>query len=73
MKIKKVVLLGIPSFLLAFALAALWDNPVTRPYFDSDYWSAIGKFGESLRLAQARYVKKSRLVTTPSSIPPWKA
>lgn len=58
MKIKKVLLLGIPSFLLAFALAALWDNPVTRPYFDSDYWSAIGKFGESLRLTQARYVKK---------------
>ena len=56
MKIKKVVLLGIPSFLLAFAVAALWDNPVTRPYFDSAYWSAIGKFGESLRLTQARYV-----------------
>ncbi len=47
---------GIPPFLLAFALAVLWNNPVTQAYFDGEYWEAVGKFGESLRLTHARYV-----------------
>ncbi|MBT5908967.1 MAG: hypothetical protein HOH25_04170, partial [Opitutae bacterium] len=56
MKLKQVVVWGIPPFLLLIALLALWNNPVTRAYFDGDYWKAVGKFGESLRLAHARYV-----------------
>ena len=55
-KLKQVVVWGIPPFLLLIALLALWNNPVTRAYFDGDYWKAVGKFGESLRLAHARYV-----------------
>ena len=60
-KLKQVVVWGIPPFLLLIALLALWNNPVTRAYFESDYWRAVGKFGESLRLAHARYVNDEKV------------
>jgi len=60
-KLKQVVVWGIPPFLLFIALLALWNNPVTRAYFEGDYWRAVGKFGESLRLAHARYVDDEKV------------
>ena len=60
MKLKQVVLWGIPPLLLFLALVALWNNPVTRGYFDGEYWESVGKFGESLRIAHARYVDENK-------------
>ena len=60
MKFKQVVLWGIPPLLLLLALLALWNNPVTRGYFDGEYWGSVSKFGESLRIAHARYVDANK-------------
>ena len=60
MKLKQVVLWGVPPLLLFLALVALWNNPVTRGYFDGEYWESVGKFGESLRIAHARYVDENK-------------
>lgn len=60
MKFKQVVLWGIPPVLLFMAVLVLWNNPVFKGYFSMGYWKAVGKFGESLRIAHARYVDANK-------------
>ena len=48
------------SATLGFALAMLWVNPSLRSWFDADYWSAMSRFEESLRLTHSKYVDENQ-------------
>lgn len=45
---------------MGFALAMLWVNPSLRSWFDADYWSAMSRFEESLRLTHSKYVDENQ-------------
>ena len=69
MKLKRVVkwkfsltqvLLFVFSGLLGFALAMFVVNPTLKSWFDFDYWKAMSRFDESLRLTHARHVDENK-------------
>ena len=69
MKLKRVVkwkvalpqvLLLVLSGVLGFVVAMFFVNPTLMSWFDSDYWNAMSRFDESLRLAHARHVDEDK-------------
>ena len=69
MKLKRVVkwkvsltqvLLFVISGLLGFVGAMFYVNPTLKTWFDYEYWSAMSRFDESLRLAHARHVDEEK-------------
>jgi len=58
--LKQVLLFAIYG-LLGFALAMIYVNPALRSLFDFDYWRAMSRFDESLRLTHARYVDEEKV------------
>ena len=56
----KQVLLFVFSGLLGFALAMIFVNPTFKSFFDFDYWKAMSRFDESLRLTHARHVDEDK-------------
>lgn len=60
MKFKQLALVGLPALALGLLIGNLWWNPTTRAYFDSDYWSSLGKVGEAMRLVHVRYVDEKK-------------
>ena len=57
----KQVLLFVISGLLGFVLAMIFANPTFKFFFDFDYWKAMSRFDESLRLTHARYVDEDKV------------
>jgi carboxyl-terminal processing protease len=57
----KQVLLFVISGLLGFVLAMIFVNPTFKSFFDFDYWKAMSRFDESLRLTHARYVDEDKV------------
>jgi carboxyl-terminal processing protease len=57
--LKQVLLFAI-SGLLGFVLAMIIVNPTFKFFFYFDYWKAMGRFDESLRLAHARHVDEDK-------------
>ena len=60
MRFKKFFIWGVPSFVLSFLLCKVWLNPSKQSFFDSEYWNALFRFGESLRITNALYVDKNK-------------
>ena len=60
MKIKQFLIWGIPTFVLSFMLFNIWLDPTKQSFFDTNYWSALFRFGESLRVTNALYVDKNK-------------
>ena len=60
MKIKQFLIWGIPSFVLSFILCMIWLDPTKQSFFDTNYWNALFRFGESLRVTNALYVDKNK-------------
>ncbi|MDC1005600.1 S41 family peptidase [Opitutales bacterium] len=60
MRLKKFFIWGIPSFVLSFLLCKVWLDPSKQSFFDSEYWNALFRFGESLRITNALYVDKNK-------------
>ena len=60
MKIKQFFIWGIPSFVLSFLLCSIWLDPTKHSYFKIEYWNALFRFGESLRISNALYVDKNK-------------
>jgi carboxyl-terminal processing protease len=54
------VLLFVISGLLGFVVAMFFINPTLISWFNLDYWNAMGRFDESLRLAHARHVDEDK-------------
>jgi carboxyl-terminal processing protease len=54
------VLLLVLSGVLGFVVAMFFVNPTLMSWFDSDYWNAMSRFDESLRLAHARHVDEDK-------------
>jgi len=59
-RLKKFFIWGIPSFVLSFLLCKVWLDPSKQSFFDSEYWNALFRFGESLRITNALYVDKNK-------------
>ncbi len=59
-KLKQFVYWGIPSFVLSFLLCKIWLDPSKHAYFEMNYWNALFRFGESLRVTNALYVDKNK-------------
>jgi carboxyl-terminal processing protease len=59
-RLKKFFIWGIPSFVLSFLLCKFWLDPSKQSFFDSEYWNALFRFGESLRITNALYVDKNK-------------
>lgn len=60
MRLKKFFIWGVPSFVLSFLLCKVWLDPSKQSFFDSEYWNALFRFGESLRITNALYVDKNK-------------
>ena len=60
MRFKKFFIWGVPSFVLSFLLCKVWLDPSKQSFFDSEYWNALFRFGESLRITNALYVDKNK-------------
>ena len=60
MRFKKFFIWGAPSFVLSFLLCKVWLDPSKQSFFDSEYWNALFRFGESLRITNALYVDKNK-------------
>ena len=60
MRLKKFFIWVIPSFVLSFLLCKIWLDPTKQSFFDSEYWNALFRFGESLRITNALYVDKNK-------------
>ena len=41
-------------------LFRIWLDPAKHSFFDADYWNALFRFGESLRVTNALYVDKNK-------------
>ena len=41
-------------------LFKIWLDPAKHSFFDTDYWNALFRFGESLRVTNALYVDKNK-------------
>lgn len=54
------VLLLVLSGTIGFVVAMFFVNPTLFLWFDSDYWNAMSRFDESLRLAHARHVDEDK-------------
>jgi len=59
-RFKKFFIWGVPSFALSFLLCKVWLDPSKQSFFDSEYWNALFRFGESLRITNALYVDKNK-------------
>jgi len=59
-RFKKFFIWGVPSFVLSFLLCKVWLDPSKQSFFDSEYWNALFRFGESLRITNALYVDKNK-------------
>jgi carboxyl-terminal processing protease len=59
-RFKKFFIWGAPSFVLSFLLCKVWLDPSKQSFFDSEYWNALFRFGESLRITNALYVDKNK-------------
>ncbi len=60
MKFKQLALVGVPALALGILIGNLWWNPTTRAYLNPDYWSGLGKVGETMRLVHVRYVDEEK-------------
>ena len=60
MKLKQFIIWGISFFILTFIFTRIWLDPTKRSFFDSDYWIALSRFEESMRVTNARYVEQNK-------------
>ncbi len=60
MKIKQFFIWGIPSFVLSFLLCKIWLDPTKHSYFETEYWKALFRFSESIRITNALYVDRNQ-------------
>ena len=46
--------------MLGAVLSAFWLNPKLKVFLEGEYWEAMGRFDESLRLTHAEYVDENK-------------
>ena len=59
-KLKQFIIWGISFFILTFIFTRIWLDPTKRSFFDADYWIALSRFEESMRVTNARYVEQNK-------------
>ncbi len=60
MKFKQFFIWAVPSFVLSFIFFGIWLDPVKQAFFNLNYWSALIRFGESLRVTNIQYVEENK-------------
>ena len=60
MRFRSYIIWGIPSFVISFFIFNIFLDPTKEAFLKYNYWDSLFRFGETLRIANAKFVDDNK-------------